>query len=142
MTAGAEIGSAACDQAARNDFTATGTGKAGTAVHAEFMLKRTFPAVEIAPVGNGGATARYRPAQHFFRREGDPVPLCIGDPTGGTGGIDAGMMKDLAGVDIADSRDDRLIQEKALDGSLPGPAPRSQVFRREVLEWIYAAMVR
>src|SRR5271155_3640792 len=89
-------------------------GRALAAIDAMLELEESFVAVGIDIVGNRRPPEGDSLAQHFTHRSMQLAELRARDGDGAAAGADAGAKQRLVGIDVADSAQQLLIQERAL----------------------------
>src|ERR1043166_5145336 len=90
----------------------------GAHVDAMLELEESFFPVGIDIVGYGGAACFDRFLQNFTHGRIKSAKLVAGDGMRAAPGTDAGAKERFVGIDVADSAEKFLIQQRALDGSL------------------------
>jgi hypothetical protein len=113
---GAIVGSATSNQYALDGCAATPTRLAGALVHAMLQLEEAAHAVGIDIIGHGRPAETNGMAEHLTQRE--PKPAVFGDRNAmcAPARPDARAKKALVGINVAHPGEQRLVEERGLDG--------------------------
>jgi len=90
------------------------------------ILKLAVAVLRVAIVGDRSPAAPDRFAEDLGRKLGDPLDSRPPELPRAGGRPDTGMKENFVGVDVADARDRRLIEEQVPD-SAPGVACQAAV---------------
>jgi hypothetical protein len=110
-----EMGSASGQEDASDGSLAAAAGQAGALVDAVFKLKESANAVGVHIIGNGRAAEADGMFQNLAKGQAEAFEFCLGEAAGEPAGADACMKKTLIGIDVAHSRQKRLIEQGRFD---------------------------
>ena len=113
---GAEVGGAAGEGDALDGGSADEAGLASALVDLVAELEEAADAIGVDIIRHGGAAEFDRLAQDFDKRSAQPGELDAGEARGLPARADMGEEEGLVGVDVADTVEEGLIEQRGLDG--------------------------
>jgi len=130
LTGGAVVSAAAADHDSHDGSGADAAGLAGARVDVMAELEEAGDAVCVDVVGDRGAAQLNGFGEDFHQCVAEAGELGARETAGVAGGADAGVEECFVGVDVADTVEERLVEERRFDGSF-AIAEESD----KVLEW-------
>lgn len=122
------MGTAACDGDALDGRAAGTAGLSGTRVDVVVELEETRYAVGVYVVGDGGAAQLDGVLEDLDEGGAEAGEFVAGEASGLAAGADSGVEESFVGVDVADSVEEGLVEERGFDGSLAIAEESDEVF--------------
>ncbi len=127
LALGAEVGSASGENDAANGRPADEAGLALPGVHAVLDLEEAGLTVGVDVVGNRGTAGADGRFQNGLERLAEAQQPGAGETAGPTGGADFCAEEAFVGVDVAHAVEQRLVEQRGLDGELAAAEERDEV---------------
>jgi len=128
---GAEMSASSGEYDPLDRCTADLAGLAGAEVDAMFKLEKAAHSVGVYVVGDGGTAQGDCVLQDFLQSRVEAHELGAPDAAGHAAGADAGAEEAFVGVDVADAVEQRLVEQRGLDGQLAAAEELGEVFRSD-----------